>query len=38
MTPLIAVQLLGLIYKMKSRPLLSEGWDEDEDLEDTDNG
>ncbi|MGB4589042.1 MAG: DUF1538 domain-containing protein [Clostridiaceae bacterium] len=32
MTPLIAVQILGLIYKLKTRPLLSES-ELDEDLE-----
>lgn len=34
MTPLIAIQLLGLIYKMKTRPLLSEVEDQGFDLED----
>ncbi len=29
MTPLIALQLLGLIYKMKSRPLMAEAMDDD---------
>jgi hypothetical protein len=34
MTPLIAVQLLGLIYKVKTHPLMSETSDLDEDPED----